>query len=55
MTHHFMHEIISKYSEKEIIGAIDQGLTCLAAQTAQSLVLANLKDCPMSARLNNNN
>jgi hypothetical protein len=32
-----MHEIISKYRKKEIIGAIGQGFIFLAAQTAQSL------------------
>jgi hypothetical protein len=34
MTHHFMHGIIGKKSEKEIIGAIDQGFNCLATQIA---------------------
>jgi hypothetical protein len=45
MTHHFMHEIISKYGEKEIIGAIDQGFTCHATQTAPSLQLQDLGSC----------
>jgi hypothetical protein len=50
MTHHLMHEIISKLNEKEIIGTIDQGLTCLAAQT---LVLEDLEDFLTSTRLIN--
>jgi hypothetical protein len=44
-----MHCINSKYSEKERIGDIDQGFTCLVAQTAQSLPLEGLEDYPMSA------
>jgi hypothetical protein len=52
--HYFMHCLNSKYNEKERIGAIDQGFTCLAAQTNQSLILADLEDCPMSTRLINN-
>ncbi len=55
MTHHFMHEIISKLSEKGIIGAIDQGFTFLAARTTQNLPLADLEGCPTLARLNNSN
>ena len=50
-----MHEIISKYCEKGIVGAINQGFTCLAAQTAQSLALEGLEDYPTSARLINGN
>jgi hypothetical protein len=53
--HYFMHCTNSKYSEKERIGAIDQGLTCLAAQTAQNLALEGLEDYPMTTRLNNDN
>jgi hypothetical protein len=37
--HYFMHCINSKYSKKERIGDVDQGFTCLAAPTAQSLPL----------------
>jgi hypothetical protein len=55
MTHHFMHDIISKKSKEEIICAIVQGFTCLAAQTAQNLVLEGLEDCPISVRLINDN
>jgi hypothetical protein len=55
MTHHFMHEIISKHCNKGIVGAIDQGFTCLAAQIAQSLALEGLENYPTSARLINNN
>ncbi len=47
--HYFMHCTNSKYSEKERIGAIDQGFTCLAAQTAQNLALEDLEDYPMLA------
>jgi hypothetical protein len=50
-----MHCINSKYSEKERIGDIDQGFTCLVAQTAQSLPLEGLEDYPMLARLINDN
>jgi hypothetical protein len=50
--HYFLQCINSKYSEKEIIYAIDQGFTCLAAQ---SLALEGLEDCPTSARLINGN
>jgi hypothetical protein len=50
--HYFMQCINSKYSEKERIGAIDQGFTCLAARTAQNLPLANLEGCPTLTRLN---
>jgi hypothetical protein len=53
--HYFMHCINSKYSEKERIGDIDQGFTCLVAQTAQSLPLEGLEDYPMLARLINDN
>jgi hypothetical protein len=53
--HYFMHCINSKYCEKEIIGAIDQGFTCLAAQISQSLALEGLENHPMSARLINGN
>jgi hypothetical protein len=52
---YFMHCINSKYGEKEIIGAIDQGFTCLAAQIAQNLALEGLENYPMSARLINDN
>jgi hypothetical protein len=40
--HYFIHCINSKKSEKGRTGAIDQGFTCLVAQTAQSLTLAGL-------------
>jgi hypothetical protein len=50
-----MHNINSKYCRKERIGAIDQGFTCLAAQTAQNLVLEGLEDYPMMMHLNNDN
>jgi hypothetical protein len=50
-----MHYINSKYSEKERIGAIDEGFTCLAAQTTQSLPLVGLEGCPTSAHLINGN
>jgi hypothetical protein len=50
-----MHEIISKLSEKGIIGAIDQGFTRLAVETAQSLPLEGLEDYPMMTRLINDN
>jgi hypothetical protein len=50
--HYFMHCINSKSSEKERIGAIDQGFTCFATRTAQNLPLVDLEDCPTSARLN---
>jgi hypothetical protein len=50
--HYFMHCINSKYSEKERIGDIDQGFSCLAARTAQSLPLVGLGDYPTLARLN---
>jgi hypothetical protein len=53
--HYFMHCINSNYSEKERIGVIDQGFTCLAAQTAQSLPLADLEGYPTSVRLINCN
>jgi hypothetical protein len=53
--HYFMHCINSKYREKEKIGATDQGLTCLAARTAQSLALVDLEGCPTSVRLINGN
>jgi hypothetical protein len=46
-----MHCTNCKYSEKERIGAIDQGFTCLAAQIAQSLALEGLENYPTSARL----
>jgi hypothetical protein len=55
MTHHFMHEIISKHCEKGIVGAIDQGFTCLDAQFAQSLALEGLENYPTLARLINGN
>jgi hypothetical protein len=48
-----MQCINSKWSEKERIGAIDQGFTCLAARTAQNLVLVDLEDYPTMARLIN--
>jgi hypothetical protein len=54
-THYFLHCINSKYIEKERIGAIDQGFTCLAAQIAQSLALEGLENYPTSARLINGN
>jgi hypothetical protein len=47
-----MHCINSKLSEKERIGTIDKGFTCLAAQTTQRLALEGLEDYPMSACLN---
>jgi hypothetical protein len=50
-----MHCINSKYREKERIGAIDQGVTCLTVQTAQSLPLEGLEDYPMMTRLINDN
>jgi hypothetical protein len=50
-----MHCINSKYCEKERIGAIDQGFTCLAPQIAQSLALEGLENYPTSARLINGN
>jgi hypothetical protein len=53
--HYFMNCINSKYSEKERIGAIDQGFTCLATRTAQRLPLTDLEGCPMSTRLINDN
>jgi hypothetical protein len=53
--HYFMHCTNSKYSEKERIGAIDQGFTCLTAQIAQSLALEGLENYPTSARLINDN
>jgi hypothetical protein len=53
--HYFLHCINSKYREKERIGAIDQGFTCLAAQIAQSLALEVLENYPTSARLINDN
>jgi hypothetical protein len=53
--HYFLHCINSKYREKERIGAIDQGFTCLAAQIAQSLALEGLENYPMLARLINGN
>jgi hypothetical protein len=53
--HYFMHCTNSKYSEKERIGAIDQGFTCLAAQIAQSLAPEGLENYPTSARLINGN
>jgi hypothetical protein len=52
MTQHFIHEIIRKYSEKEMIGGIDEGFTCFAAQTTQSLALEGLEGYPMMAQLN---
>jgi hypothetical protein len=55
MTHHFMHEIISKHCNKGIVGAIDQGFTCLADQIAQSLALEGLENYPTSACLINSN
>jgi hypothetical protein len=53
--HYFMDCLNSKYSEKERIGAIDQGFTCLAIQTTQSLPLEGLEDYPMMTRLINDN
>jgi hypothetical protein len=50
-----MHCINSKYCEKERIGVIDQGFTCLATQTAQNLALEGLEDYLMTTHLNNNN
>jgi hypothetical protein len=38
-----------------MIGTIDQGFTCLAARTAQSLALEGLEDFPASAHLINDN
>jgi hypothetical protein len=53
MTHHFMHDINSKQSEKEVIGAIVQGFTCLAAPTTKNLVFEDLEYCPTSVRVIN--
>jgi hypothetical protein len=53
--HYFVHCINSKYREKERIGAIDQGFTCLATQIAQSLALEGLENYPTSAHLINDN
>jgi hypothetical protein len=53
--HYFLRCINSKYREKERIGVIDQGFTCLAAQIAQSLALEGLENYPTSVRLNNDN
>jgi hypothetical protein len=53
--HYFLHCINCKYREKERIGAIDQGFTCLAAQITQSLALEGLENYPTSARLINDN
>jgi hypothetical protein len=50
--HYFLHCINSKYREKERICAIDQGFTCLAAQ---SLALEGLENYPTSAHLINGN
>jgi hypothetical protein len=50
-----MHCTNSKYSEKERIGAIDQGFTCLSAQIAQSLAVEGLENYLTSARLINGN
>jgi hypothetical protein len=50
-----MHCINSKYYEKERIGAIDQGFTCLVAQIAQNLALGGLLNYPTSTRLINGN
>jgi hypothetical protein len=53
--HYFMHCISSKYSEKERIGAIDQGFTCLVVRTAQNLPPIDLEGCPTSTLLINGN
>jgi hypothetical protein len=45
-------KIISKHCENGIVGAIDQGFTCLAAQ---SLALEGLENYPTSVHLNNDN
>jgi hypothetical protein len=50
--HYFMQNINSKWSGKERIYAIDQGFTCLAAQ---SLILADLEEYPTTMRLINDN
>jgi hypothetical protein len=50
---YFMHCINSKYSDKERIGVIDQGFTCLAARSTRNLSLEGLKDFPTLARLIN--
>jgi hypothetical protein len=50
-----MHCTNSKYSEKERIGVIDQGFTCLAAQIAQRLAPEGLENYPTSAHLINGN
>jgi hypothetical protein len=50
--HHFMHIINIKWREKEIIGVIVQGFTCLALQTAQNLAFEGLEYYPMPTRLN---
>jgi hypothetical protein len=41
--HYFLHCINSKYREKERIGAIYQGFTCLAAKLLKVLLLKALK------------
>jgi hypothetical protein len=46
-------EVIIKYCEKGIVGAIDQGFTCLATQTVQSLHLEGIEDYPTMTRLIN--
>jgi hypothetical protein len=48
-------KIISKHCKKGIVGAVDQGFTCLATQIAQSLSLEGLENYPTSVRLNNDN
>jgi hypothetical protein len=48
-------EVIIKYCEKGIVGAIDQGFTCLATQTVQSLPLEGIEDYPTTTRLINDN
>jgi hypothetical protein len=53
--HYFMRFTNSKYSEKERIGAIDEGFTCLAVQTAQNLAFEGLEDYPITTQLNNDN
>jgi hypothetical protein len=50
-----MHCINRKWSEKEVIGAIAQGIICIASRSSQNLALAGLEDYPMMTCLNNDN
>jgi hypothetical protein len=48
-----MHDIIGKWREKEIIGVIVQGFTCLIhVATAQTLQLQDLGSCRRMKCLN---